>query len=195
MTLDKLHSKPFCRNTMTLPKTVLESKRLLLRPFRPSDIDVFFEMESDPDVMAFIPLEYRDDVSDKQKHRALIMDRAQNTNRFKFFYVVVQKKTNDPLGWVFLRPTEDQKWMELGYRLAKRAWGKEYMPEACCALFDMAFKEWNLSEVMALIDKENDKSIRVIEKLNFSFDCVANYYDDDLNLYVLTRETWATNQG
>jgi RimJ/RimL family protein N-acetyltransferase len=91
----------------------------------------------------------------------------------------------EPLGWVFLRPTEDGDWLELGYRLLPEAWGKGVAPEAASMLIDVAFDDWQAESVMALIVPENLNSRRVVEKLGFEHaGATERYYDERLDLWV-----------
>ena len=56
---------------------------------------------------------------------------------------------------------------EMGYALARPAWGQGLMHEALNALLDHGFRAWNLNRVEADIDPRNLASARALERLGF----------------------------
>ena len=111
--------------------------------------------------------------------------------RYKFFYAIDWKNEpaadGDALGWVLLRPTEDGRWIELGYRLRRAAWGAGVATEASKAMLDIAFDHWGVAQVMAVILPGNARSRRVVEKLGFNYRGIDRFYDEDCWLFVLDR--------
>jgi RimJ/RimL family protein N-acetyltransferase len=60
--------------------------------------------------------------------------------------------------------------VELGYRLARSAWGKGYATEATIAVRDHAFTSLGMKRLIAIIDPSNLASVRVAEKLGMRFE-------------------------
>ncbi|MCD6050909.1 MAG: ynaD [Verrucomicrobia bacterium] len=58
---------------------------------------------------------------------------------------------------------------ELGYRLIKSMWGKGYAMEAGRATLDYWFNEVKLPELMAFVEPANAASVKVLEKLGFTY--------------------------
>lgn len=60
---------------------------------------------------------------------------------------------------------------DLGYRFTQKYWGKEYYAtEASAALMDYAFNKLKIPCVYVLIEADNLKSRRVLEKVGFHED-------------------------
>jgi RimJ/RimL family protein N-acetyltransferase len=58
--------------------------------------------------------------------------------------------------------------VEVGWRFARAAWGQGYATEAARAALRFAFDEHAMREVIAIIDPENARSLRVAEKLGMT---------------------------
>jgi putative acetyltransferase len=87
--------------------------------------------------------------------------------------------------------------MEVGYSLAEDCWGKGYMTEACNAVVDFAFREFDLVVIGICTGPENVRSQRVIEKCGFVFEGrqrkgyhIFDGTDRDNMVYSMTREEW-----
>lgn len=171
----------YCRLKLSLPVTGLETDRLRLRPFESMDVDVILEMDMDPEVMYHFPTM----PTNADEHAAQFLRDFEEGERFKFFYLIEDKVSGKGVGWIFIRPTEDGCWPELGYRLTKRAWGQGIVPEAAKAMMAYVFKAWGAHAVAAVIVSENHKSIRVAEKLGMTFQFNDIFYDLPHDLYAI----------
>lgn len=58
--------------------------------------------------------------------------------------------------------------VEVGWRFARPAWGSGYATEASRVALRFAFEERGMREVIAIIDPENARSLRVAEKLGMT---------------------------
>ncbi|MFZ4540754.1 MAG: GNAT family N-acetyltransferase [Rickettsiales bacterium] len=58
----------------------------------------------------------------------------------------------------------------IGWKLLKKYWGYGYAYEAASAVLDHAFGTLKLSEVISLVPKGNDRSVRLMKRLGLSFD-------------------------
>ena len=95
-----------------------------------------------------------------------------------------EKSSGGFVGWFVLRPAEDggmakmlaegPEDAELGYRLKRDAWGKGYATEGSRALVEKGFRELGVGRVVALADKDNVASIRVMEKVGLRFERVLS---------------------
>jgi len=157
---------PYSRIRDRLPAAPIETERLILRPVEVADGPAFFDMDGDPRVADAVPVPR---VADRGKYLAdFAADFADG--RFAHFLSLVPKdRPEECMGWVFLRPTVDGEWAELGYRLGHAHWGRGYVPEASAALVHLAFNQLGLQRIMAMAVPENRNSKRVMEKLGFSY--------------------------
>ena len=58
--------------------------------------------------------------------------------------------------------------VEIGWRLARDAWGNGYAPEAARACLEYGFEQLNLEEILSFTVPGNAKSRRVMEKIGMT---------------------------
>ena len=86
------------------------------------------------------------------------------------------------IGALIPMPTGDD--VELGYRLARHAWGQGIATEAARALVDHAFRTMALPRLVAVTYPENRASQRVLEKLGFVRQGLVTYKGVQAAYYV-----------
>ena len=177
---------PYSRDSMALPAGALRTARLTLRPPAPGDIDCIMAMDTDAEVMRYIP-GYWVAPEREAAHRREMREELTTGDRFKFFYMVTPAGSDTAVGWVLLRPTEDGAWIELGYRLLRSAWGKGYATEAGKLALDIAFEDWDVAEVMAITHPDNLASQHVLAKLGFVYAGLKHMHDFDCAFFVKRR--------
>lgn len=156
----------------------LETKRLKLRQLRESDHDAHAAMMGDPEVVRFLgdgkPLDR------PQAWRAMAGILGHWQLRGFGFWALEDKTTGAFLGRAGLWQPEGWPMLEVGWTLAREAWGHGYATEAGRAALDVAFAN-GASEVCSLILPANTRSIRVAERLGetlagttrvMTFDCL-----------------------
>lgn len=149
----------------------LRTKRLHLRPWRDSDLEPLLEINSHPDVYEFLSR-----IPDRAATAELIAAARQHwdEHRFGFFAVepLIGPLAGELIGFcgvshpAFVPAVADRT--ELGYRLARPAWGHGYATEAALACRDDAFYRVGLPELIALVDPANARSQRVAEKVGMT---------------------------
>ena len=155
-------------------KIFLETPRLILRQFTNNDVDDLVTLDSDPDVMRYINggvATSREAIADKFLPYAMSYYEHEHLG----FWAIVEKQSQDFIGWIFLRPEVDFELLqqlnfaepdavELGYRIRQPSWGKGYTTEAARALIDKSFSESAIAKIVAWALTENRASTRVMEK-------------------------------
>jgi RimJ/RimL family protein N-acetyltransferase len=163
----------------------LETERLVLRPFRPTDLDNIYRLiYADPQVA--IPYSGRtwtiDDMRDK------FMQRTQVKAEEFGFLAVVRKDDKQLLGLVALQPYwpgSDVSYMmfasrpnmvgqdpnfieaELTYALGRPYWKQGYAFEACRILVAYGFAEMRIGRFVNSIISTNHGSVKLMERLGF----------------------------
>ncbi|MEE9432574.1 MAG: GNAT family N-acetyltransferase [Melioribacteraceae bacterium] len=144
---------------------ILETNRLVLREFENSDAENMFELNSDREVIKYTgdkPFE-----SIKQAKYFLSNYSDYKKNGFGR-WAVIEKETNNFIGWCGLKSNEDS-FVDIGFRFLRRFWGKGYATESAKACLDYGFQKLNLNEIVGRANKENNQSICVLEKIDMSF--------------------------
>ncbi len=178
---------------------VLETERLLLRPFAPQDLDHLVALDADPEVMAYL-------TGGKPTPRQVYVENlpAMMAGRGRldcWIWAAVEKASGDFVGWFSLRPdpARGPDEAELGYRLRRAAWGRGYATEGAALMVRKAFADLGLERVFALTMSVNLASRRVMAKVGLTY--VRTFFDDwpeviagaehgDVE-YALTRADWA----
>ena len=106
-------------------------------------------------------------------------------------YAVVEQNSQNIIGYcgLFFCPDIDgQSEVEIGYRLARSAWGRGYATEAAKAVRDFALTTLGIQRLIAMIDPSNIASIRVAEKIGMKYEkeVMLEGYDHPDHVYVIT---------
>ena len=180
----------------------LETKRLYLRQWQPSDFAIFADMNADAEVMRYFPNLLSASVSD------IIASKCQqliNDNGWGLWAVSIKdglKKSDAFIGFVGLNQTHaDMAFapcVEIAWRLHKDYWGQGYATEAAQTALKFAFEELNLKEVVAFTAVINRRSQLVMERIGM-INTQDNFYHPALNpshvlaehvLYKITQQQW-----
>ena len=108
----------------------LETERLVLRRFEPSDLQAFFQIFSDGEVNRFLPWFPVRDLEEAQafyqQRYAPVYAKAQG-----YAYAICRKEDNVPIGYV---NGETEGARDFGYGLRKEFWGQGIVTEASRAV-------------------------------------------------------------
>ena len=176
---------------------ILETERLILRPWTESDAEECFKYASDPRVG---PAAGWPPHTDVEYTRRVIRDFLAVPET----YAIVLKETGLPVGSVGLHKNDlaskDDE-AELGYWVGVPYWGRGIAPEASREMLRHAFEDLGLLRVWCGYYDGNEKSKRVQEKLGFVF----QWSNDNVpvpqmgetrrgSVNLLKREEWLKNR-
>ena len=165
----------------------LETTRLRLRPFTADDHDAIHAVYADPEVMRYVG--HGAHRTPSETTRALRGYAGALAARGYGFVAVIERSTGAVVGDAGLHPLAGRgPDVELGYTLARAAWGHGYATEMGAALIDHAFGALGLPRVMAQVEPDNLASRRVLEKLGMTERGVRRAYGRPHLLYGLERE-------
>jgi RimJ/RimL family protein N-acetyltransferase len=155
---------------MTSGGPTLKTERLWLRRWRDHDREPFAALNADPRVMEYIPGLLDRAESDAFADR---IDRAFDDQGFGLWAVEVRGE-GEFVGFVGLaRPAFDAPFtpcVEVGWRLARKAWGRGYATEGARAALAFGFERLGLPEIVSFTVPANRRSRRVMEKLGMARD-------------------------
>ncbi len=148
----------------------IETDRLILRSFTEADREPFAAMNADPEVMRHFPGPLDRATSDALVDR--ILDGWEE--RDLGLWAVERREDGAFLGFVGLSaPTFDAHFtpaIEVGWRLARDAWGHGYATEAARAGLAYGFVTLGLEEIVSVTTVDNTRSRRVMERLGMTRD-------------------------
>ena len=147
---------------------ILDTERLILRPFEGKDAQPFSDYRSDPEVARYQGWETPFTVSQAS---AFIhaMQLAQPGKAGEWYQLAIQHKASGTLlgDCGFYTLTHAPRQAEIGYTLARSFQRQGYAAEAVTRLLDYLFDDLDLHLVRANCDVDNLASIRLLERLGF----------------------------
>ena len=154
----------------TGPVISLETERLLLRRWQPEDRVPFAALNGDPEVMQHFPRPLSRPDSDAMIER---IEATFDAHGFGLF-AVEECGSGAFIGFVGLWPTGfDAHFtpaVEVGWRLARHAWGSGYATEAARAAVTDGFARLGLAEIVSFTAVVNERSQRVMAKIGMTHD-------------------------
>jgi [ribosomal protein S5]-alanine N-acetyltransferase len=168
-----------------MPLPVLESRRLVLRPYEISHLDALHRLWTDPDVRRYL----WDDVSISRERAAqAVQDALVSAQQSGIgFWSLFQRDKEKLEGFCGLRYVENGCEVELLYGLAPALWKKGFATEAAYAVLEYAFARMHLERVYARSDIPNLASARVMLRLGMKFEPEARIGTLPVNCYSITR--------
>jgi RimJ/RimL family protein N-acetyltransferase len=153
-----------------LLQPTLQGERLVLRPHMESDFEAIHGFSSDPEVCRF--MQWGPNTAEQTRtflNGAIINQTVQPKVLYDF--VIVVAKTSEVIGSFTLRLTKpDSKLGEIGYVLARSAWGKGYASEAADLVMTFGFEQLGLHKISATCEPLNFASAKVLQKAGLRFE-------------------------
>ena len=165
---------------------IIETDRLILREYTEADAPAFFRLNSDPEVMRYVPDEALNSVDEA---RQILVSHPMADYRERGFgrWACVLKQTGEHIGFCGLKYLKDIDDIDLGFRFIRSQWGKGLATEAALASIRYGFDELKLDHILGLAEPENRASIRVLEKVGMRFIEMVTLFSLSMAKYVVRR--------
>jgi RimJ/RimL family protein N-acetyltransferase len=139
----------------------IRTERLILRPWRDGDRDAAWTMAQDEEVMRYLPALDRAG-SDAMVDRFMAMQAEHGHT----FWVVERRADGAFLGMCGMAPPRNPLVeYEIGWRLARHAWGQGYAQEAARATLDWAWANRAMPAIVAITVAYNRASWTLMERI------------------------------
>ena len=163
----------------------LETVRLVLREFALDDLEAFFQLCTNPEVVR-----YTGDgglITNLEQARAGMLARPIADYRKHGFgrYACVLKSNEQVIGFAGLKYLDDLDAVDLGYRFLPAYWGIGLATEASRAALDDGFARLKLPRILGLVDPENVASVNVLEKLGLRYVEMIEYHSSQVAKYAI----------
>lgn len=163
----------------------VENEVLLIRQFIEVDLDDFSSLVGDPLSMKFCPNGKLDRQQAEQLFSTLHHYEKSNVGGL---WAIEDKLLNKVIGLVGLQEcaVEDQLGISFVYRILPEYFEYVQLKFVFSQFIDLLIENYNLSEVTAVIAKNNNSVIELMESLNFKFSSftVCNGIESLLYLYI-----------
>ena len=183
--------------------TDLTTDRLPLRQWRDSDREPFAALNADPAVMEHFPALQTREQSDALIDRNI----PELDGRGWGLWAMEVKDTGEFIGFTGLNvPTFEAPFLpgvEIGWRMAKGAWGNGYATEAARAALAYGFGPAGLDEIVSFTATPNLPSQRVMQRIGMVHDGAGDFDHPRVEqghrlqrhvLYRISRAQWESTQ-
>jgi aminoglycoside 6'-N-acetyltransferase len=177
----------------------LETPRLILRHFRPSDLATLLAYRNDPEVARYQSWSGMTEAN----AAAFVAEQAKQPVAVAAAWLQIaieRKEAGEHIGDLALK-TDGQGQAEIGYSLSRSFQGQGYASEAVRALHDYLFAELALHRVVAVADVRNVRSTRLLERVGMR--CEGHFIESfwfkgewtDEYLYAILAREWPSVRG
>ena len=172
---------------------ILETIRLILRPWCEDDAEDLYKYASDPEVGPPAGWPPHTSVENSREIIRNVLSASET-------YAVCLKEDGKSIGSIGLHRNdlaEDEDEYELGYWIGKPFWGQGLIPEAAQEVLRYAFEELGMNRIWCGYYDSNVKSRRVQDKLGFVYHHTTEGIEVPLigeirtgHAMLMTKETW-----
>ena len=168
---------------------MIETARLILRPWCDEDREPFWAMGCDARVMEYLPQLKRAE-SDAAVNRMIAIEAEHG----HVFWALERKAEGDFIGFCGILPPRAPIFEhEIGWRMAHHAWGQGFAREAAQASLAWAWANLPVPAIMAITNLANTRSWGLMERLGMTR-CLHEDFDhpevpegDPLRPHILYR--------
>ena len=144
----------------------INTERLSLRWITEDDVDAFYAVYSNPEVMRYWSTP---PLPDRDAARIAVSEIHEGFRHHESLkWGIALQADNSLIGTVTLfHPDFTHRRAEIGYILGRDHWAKGYMQETLKAVLQFAFEVLDFHRIEADVDPRNGASIRTLERLGF----------------------------
>ncbi|MGI8517885.1 MAG: GNAT family N-acetyltransferase [Acidimicrobiia bacterium] len=176
--------------------TPIRTRRLLIRPFEPTDAAGSAARRNDPEVAKYQDWElpYTLERAEKRISELVAMTGPEKDQTWSA--IVADGDNSEVYGDLALHLSADGHTAEVGYTFAREYWGQGYAVEALEALLEFCFDHLQVTRVFGMLHPDNPASAMVMERTGFLFEghTKASFWLGDENsddwIYGLIRPDW-----
>lgn len=157
---------------------IFQTERLILRKLSSNDTGFIIELVNSPGWLQYIG--YRNIHTTEDALKYLQDGPLKSYEQHGFGLLLIQLKTTEaPIGMCGLLKRDTLPLPDLGYALLPAYEGNGYITEATSAYLTYVEQQLRIEKLLAITSLDNEKSIRVLEKLHFAFERYTNLSGDD----------------
>ena len=166
-------------------KVIFETDRLLIREYVEEDAEAFFKLNTDPQVIRFVPDK---PLLNVEQARQILLDHPiADYQQYGFGRgACILKSTGEQIGFAGLKYLEELGEVDVAYRLMPAYWGHGYASEAALASVRFGFAQLGLKKIIGLVMPENIASARVLEKTGLRYVEMVTFWGHQFSKYVIT---------
>ena len=167
---------------------MIETERLIFRPFTEEDLPKLIAQRSDPDVNRYLGGPARQNAEALAARLKFYMDCY---DKFGFgSCAMIWRETGEMIGTAGIQPLEDTGEIEVGYSIIKPYWGRGIGTEAAKGWMAHGFNTAGLERIVAVAVEENTASRRIMEKLGMKYEKTEVHYGEPCAFYAISKDAF-----
>jgi ribosomal-protein-alanine N-acetyltransferase len=147
----------------------LETERLLLRQFNLDDAQFILTLLNEPSFLRYIGDKKVRNLEDARQYILNGPVASYERNGFGL-YLVELKDSHTSIGMCGLLKREELPHPDIGFAFLPDFWNKGFAFEAATAVMKDARERLKLNRVLAIVNPDNDASIKLLERLGLRFE-------------------------
>lgn len=163
-----------------IPKETIISERLMIEPLSIADEAFIYDLLNTAEWKKFIGDRNINSITDANHYIQKII-----ANPDVFYWTVRKKEDSLPIGIITFIKRITFDFPDFGFAFLPDYTNKGYAKEASVAVINMIIKPMCLEKILAITLVDNEKSIRLLKKLNMIFDKKIQEEKEDLYVYQL----------
>ena len=160
------------RMNVGMSKVIFETPRLIIRQYTEADAEQALAIYSDPEVMRFIGMmKAATPITTVEQMRQNLIERRMKRyaeNPQFGGWAAVLKDTGTIIGTIILLNLDNSPEIEVGWHLARSAWGHGYATEGGRGAIDYGFNVAGLDRIACVVHPDNHKSLAVARRLGLT---------------------------
>lgn len=151
---------------MYKPFPTLNSKRLIIREMKSTDVEIVFTFNSSKDCLKYILREpFQTKIKAIEKLNFFLEGNKKNT---AYWWVFTLKETGEDIGYGGLFDiSKEHNRAEIGYGIIQKHWNKGFMSEIIDEIIHFGKSSLSLHKIYAYILDGNQASIQLLKKRGF----------------------------
>jgi len=174
----------------------LETERLVLRDFREKDTKAIFELDSNPKVHKYLGNNTISTYEEAEKIIEFFKTQYEDNGIGRF--AAFEKVSGEFIGWSGLKLNVGKKeelngftnFIDIGYRLLPKFWGKGYASESAFACLNFGFKQMNYDVIYAAAQNSNIGSNKILKKIGLKLINEFVFEGEKASWYELRKENY-----
>lgn len=176
---------------------ICKTKRVIIRQFETKDNEAFYQYRAKPSIAKF---QSRENYTYENAESFVQQQMTQKPNQpgTRFHYAIALSESNQLIGDCAIHTLDSEpRIVEIGFTLAPEYQGMGYIHEALSSMIEYIFTTLNKHKIIAFTDVRNEKSIRVLERLEMRREghLLQNYMSKghwvDEYQYAILQSEWA----
>ncbi|WP_223552148.1 GNAT family N-acetyltransferase [Aestuariivivens sp. NBU2969] len=165
-----------------------ETERLLLSKVTLKDASFFVELMNTPGFLKYVGDRHIKSPKDAREHIKNRFLKSYNKYGFGYYKLTLREQPNIPIGVVGILKRDVMEHPDLGFALLPQYERQGYGYEASVEMLKWAKEKFKIRRILAITDPDNDKSIKLLEKLGLTFEKRMNPFDETKELLLFAKD-------